>query len=90
MCVGGALTIGGEEEVCRVLLGQPSDLIDLLLNLQTLKVVELGLMALKSAVDIVLSLGEWFDLALWTEKEEMEKKVCANISRKIEQLLTCT
>lgn len=55
VCVG-SLTIGGEEEVCGVLLRQPSDLIDLLLDLQTLKVVKLGLMALKGAVDIVLSL----------------------------------
>lgn len=59
-----ALTIGGQEELCSVLLRQPSDLIDLLLNLQTLKVVEFGLMALKGAVDIVLSLGEGFSLAL--------------------------
>lgn len=65
MCVcTGALTVGGEEEVCRVLLGQPSDLIDLLLDLQTLKVVELGLMALKCAVDVVLSLGKRLGLAL--------------------------
>lgn len=65
----GSLTIGGEEEVCSVLLRQPSDLIDLLLDLQTLKVVELGLMALEGAVDIVLSLGEGLRLALWKEKE---------------------
>ena len=68
MCERSLLTIGGEEEVCGVLLRQPSDLIDLLLDLQTLKVVELGLMALKGAVDIILSLGEWLSLALWKEK----------------------
>lgn len=62
-------TIGGEEEVCSVLLRQPSDLIDLLLDLEALKVVELRLMALKGAVDIVLSLGEWLSLALWKRKE---------------------
>lgn len=67
MCVG-SLTVGGEEEVCGVLLRQPSDLIDFLLDLQTLKVVELGLMALEGAVDIVLSLGEWLTLALWGKK----------------------
>lgn len=50
--------------MCGVLLRQPSDLIDLLLDLQTLKVVEFGLMALKGAVDIVLSLGERLGLAL--------------------------
>lgn len=70
MCLS-LLTIGGEEEVCGVLLRQPSDLIDLLLDLQTLKVVELGLMALKCAVDIVLSLGEWLGLALWRGREGM-------------------
>lgn len=59
-----ALTVGGKEEVRGVLLWQPSDLIDLLLNLQTLKVVKLRLVALKCAVDIVLSLGEWLSLAL--------------------------
>lgn len=69
MCVCvWSLTIGGEEEVCGVLLRQPPDLIDLLLDLQTLKVVKLGFMALKSAVDIILSLGEWLSLALWKEK----------------------
>lgn len=34
---------------------EPSDLVDLLLNLQTLQVVELRLMALERAVHIVLS-----------------------------------
>lgn len=58
------LTIGGEEEVCGILLRQPSDLIDLLLNLQTLKVVKLRLVALECAVDIVLSLGKWLSFAL--------------------------
>lgn len=55
-----------------VLLRQPSDLIDLLLDLETFKVVEFGLMALESAVDIVFTLGEWLRLALWKEK------VCEN------------
>lgn len=67
VCVDGSSTIGREEEVCSVLLRQPSDLIDLLLDLEALKVVELGLMALKGAVDVVLSLGEWLSLALWEE-----------------------
>lgn len=64
-----ALTVGGEEEVGSVLLRQPSNLIDLLLDLQTLKVVKLGFMALESAVDIVLSLGEKLRFALRKEKE---------------------
>lgn len=50
--------------MCSILLRQPSDLIDLLLNLQTLKVIKLRLMALECAVDIVLSLGEWLSLSL--------------------------
>ena len=33
---------------------QPADLVDLLLNLQALEVVELGLVALERAVDVVL------------------------------------
>lgn len=49
-----SLTIGGEEEVRRVLLWQPSDLVDFLFNLQTLQVVKVRLMALERAVDIVL------------------------------------
>lgn len=81
MCVCvWSLTIGGEEEVCGVLLRQPSNLIDLLLDLQTLKVVEFGLMALKCAVDIVLSLGEKLSLALWKEeggKWQMQGEICA-------------
>ena len=48
------LTVGGEEEVCSVLLGQPSDLVDLLLDLQALQVVELWLVALEGAVHVVL------------------------------------
>lgn len=40
--------------MCRVLLGQPSDLVDLLFNLQTLQVVKVRLVALECAVDIVL------------------------------------
>lgn len=75
VCVCVSLTIGGEEEVRSVLLRQPSDLIDLLLNLQTLKVVELGFMALKGAVHVVLSLGKWLSLALWTQTEVINKTV---------------
>lgn len=81
-----ALTIGGKEEVCSVLLWQPSDLIDLLLDLQTLKVVKLRLVALKCAVDIVLSLGEWLSLALGREKkridiQEMQSKMTDTCSQ---------
>lgn len=48
------LTIGGEEEMCRILLWQPSDLVDFLFNLQTLQVVKVWLVALERTVDIVL------------------------------------
>lgn len=48
------LTIGGEQEMCSILLWQPSDLVDLFLDLQTLQVVKVGLVALECAVDIVL------------------------------------
>lgn len=77
----GSLTISGEEELCCVLLRQPSDLIDLLLDFQTLKVVKLRLMALEGAVDIVLSLGEWLSLALWKENggKVMWEEKCAHV-----------
>lgn len=75
-----ALTIGGEEKVSSVLLRQPSDLIDLLLNLQTFKVVEFGLMALKGAVHIVLSLGKWLRLALW-KKTKKQREYAKLMSR---------
>ena len=75
VCVCVSLTIGGEKEVRSVLLRQPPDLIDLLLNLQTLKVVELRLMALKGAVHIVLSLGKWLTLALWKQTEIINNTV---------------
>lgn len=48
------LTIGGEEEMCCILLWQPSDLVDFFFNFQTLQVVKVRLVALKRAVDIVL------------------------------------
>lgn len=81
MCSGlfSALTIGGEEKVSSVLLRQPSDLIDLLLNLQAFKVVEFGLMALEGAVHIVLSLGKWLRLALW--KKNKQRKHAKLMSR---------
>lgn len=77
----GSLTIGGEKKVCGILLRQPSDLIDLLLDLQTLKVVKLRLMALEGAVDVILSLGEWLSLALWKENggKVMWEEKCARV-----------
>lgn len=51
------LTIGGQQRVCGVLLREPFDLVDLLLDLQALQVVELGLVALEGAVHVVLALA---------------------------------
>ena len=48
------LVIGGEEEMGHVLSTQPPDLVDLLLDLQTLQVVELGLVTLECAVNVVI------------------------------------
>ena len=56
-----------------VLLRQPSDLVDLLLDLQTLQVVKLRLVALERAVDIVLSLGVWLCLTLERKRGGGEK-----------------
>lgn len=49
------LVIGGQHEVGGILARvQPADLVDLLLNLQTLQVVELRLVRLKGTVEVVL------------------------------------
>ena len=48
-------TVGGQQELRGVLLRQPADLVDLLLDLQALQVVELGLVALEGAVHVVLA-----------------------------------
>lgn len=40
-----------------ILLREPFDLVDFLLYLQALEIVELGLVALESAVDIILALA---------------------------------
>ena len=47
-------TVCGQKKLGGILLGQPSDLVDLLLDLQTLQVVELGFVALEGAVHVVL------------------------------------
>lgn len=53
-CLLTQLTVSGEKEVCCILLGQPPYFVDLLLNLKTLQVVKLWLVALKCAVNVVL------------------------------------
>ena len=52
-----------------VLLGEPFDLVDFLLYLQALEIVELGLMALEGAVDIILALVVRSILALQGEPD---------------------
>lgn len=59
------LTVGGEQEMCCILLRQPSDLVDFLLYLQTLQVVEVRLVALERAVDIVLPRVPRLPCLLW-------------------------
>lgn len=52
--IASLLTVGGEQEVGSILLRKPFDLVDLLLDLQTLQIVELRLVALECAVNIIL------------------------------------
>lgn len=47
-----------------ILLREPLDLVDFLLYLQTLEIVELWLVALESAVDVILALAVWRIFAL--------------------------
>lgn len=50
--------------MCCIFLGQPSNLVNLLLNFKAFKVVKLRLMTLEGAVNIVLSSTLWLVLAL--------------------------
>ena len=50
--------------MCSISLRQPSNLVDLLFNFKAFQVVELRLMALEGAVNIVLSTTLWLILAL--------------------------
>ena len=63
------LTVGGQQGVGSVLLGEPFDLVDFLLYLQALEIVELGLVALEGAVDIILALVVRSILALQGEPD---------------------
>lgn len=49
------LTVGREQKVCRVLTPAPLDFVDLFLDLQTLQVIELGLVRLELGVELVLT-----------------------------------
>lgn len=70
----GLLTVGGEEKIRSILLRQPADLIDLLFDLQTFQVVELRLVALKGAVNIVLASPMRLVLTLQQNKSERQDK----------------
>lgn len=52
-----ALTVGGQQGVGGILLREPLDLVDFLLYLQALEIVELRLVALERAVDVILALA---------------------------------
>ena len=58
------LTIGGQQGVGGILLREPLDLVDFLLYLQTLEIIELWLVALEGAVDVILTLAVWRIFAL--------------------------
>jgi hypothetical protein len=51
----GKLTIGRQKEVGGILSFAPTNLVNLLLNLQTLQVVEFGLVGLEFSVKLVLA-----------------------------------
>lgn len=68
------LTVSGQQELSCVLLGQPADFIDFLLNLQTFQVVKLGLMALESTVNIVLTTALWLTLILLGERKGIDEE----------------
>lgn len=70
----GLLTVGGEEKIRGVLLRQPADLIDLLLDLQAFQVIKLGLVALKGAVNIVFASPMRLVLTLQQNKCEKEDR----------------
>lgn len=70
--------------MCGILLWQPSDLVDLFFNLQTLQVVKVWLMALESAVDIVLPRVHRFPHLLWFAFRLKCTKLCiSNVNRNI-------
>lgn len=60
--------------MCCILLRQPSNLVDLLLNLKTFQVVKLRLVALEGAVNIVLSSALKLILTLNTKQIKQKFK----------------
>lgn len=54
--------------MCCIFLRQPSDLVDLLLNLKAFQVVKLWFMTLERAVNIVFSSALWQILTLRNRK----------------------
>lgn len=77
--------------MCCILLRQPSNLVDLLLNLKTFQVVKLRLVALEGAVNIVLSSALKLILTLNTKQikqkfKRYETKIQCLGSRSLETL----
>ena len=70
----GLLTVSRQKELRCVLLRQPSDLVDLLLDLKAFQVVKLGLVALEGAVNIVLSSALWLTLTLNNDRARIRVK----------------
>lgn len=86
------LTIGGEQELGSILLRQPSDLVDLFFNLQTLQVVKVWLVALECAVDIILPRVRrlphllWFSFRLKQQASAIQLK-CGNLATALRALV---
>lgn len=65
------LTICRQKKLCCIFLRQPSNLVDLLLDLKTFQVVKLRFVALESAVNVVLSSALWLILTLNDDRPEI-------------------
>lgn len=70
----GLRTICRQKELCCILLRQPSNLVDLLLDLKAFQVVKLRLMTLEGAVNIVLSSTLWLIFCLNNDRRDMRVK----------------
>lgn len=68
--------------MCCVFLGQPSNLVNLLLDFKAFKVVKLRLVTLEGAVNIVLSTTLWLVLALKRETQTLSISTSSMSSNK--------
>lgn len=85
-----SLTVSRQKELSSVLLRKPANLVDLLFYFQTLQVVELGLVALESAVNIVLAPElRWILILPGVETSEMKKKTTLD-KNKLEWRFFCS